>query len=289
MILKLLTIAGKADKSADRIVDEAKKKKIEALKIIYDDLPNSRLEELRKFNFCILRDAYQIGARFPSYLKTIASFFRKSHFFNNKMYEKHPFYEGEQYNSPQDKLFQHLLFKDSIDMLNFWHHDSVKKVHVESFPIVVKKRIGERGKEVFILNTKKEVEKFFRRRNINDYFFEEYLDIKKDVRALVLNHKFIGAVERRIRFKDNQGYMGVGVKVIDKYDLPENVIKKSILASKIIGSNLCGLDFGMDRNNKYYMLESNISPWFNGFERVLGINVAEKILDFILERVGSKS
>lgn len=280
--MKLLIVTSQKELSSNRVIEEAKKKKIETSKIFYGDNLNSK--KLQEFDFCMIRDAYCIGKDFPDFLRNILASFNSHRLLDHEMYKKHPPYEGKQLQHPQDKLFQHTLYGKVVNMPKFWYYNAFDEVNIKSFPIIAKKRIGERCKEVFILQTKKEIKKFFHMRNINDYFFEEFVKIKKDIRILLLNHKIIGAVRRRVRFKDNQGYKGIGVKVAERYEVPKEMSKKAIIVSKILGSEFCGIDFVIDKNDKFYLIECNISPWFISAERILGINIAKRLVEFICEK-----
>lgn len=275
--MNLLFVTTQKDISFNRIIEEAEKKGIKVSKLLYEKLHLHDLKpkEFRKFDFCILRDPYNTGTDFSVYLRTIASFF-KSKQLDYKTYKEYPFYE--------DKLFQHILFGNIFTMPKFYHYNTINEIGIKSFPIVIKKRISSRGKDVFILNTKKEIDKFFSKNRIVDYLFEDYINIKKDVRVILLGNKIVGVVERKTRFKENRGYRGVGVKVLNKYELPEKIKKKAILVSKIIKSDFCGVDFLIDKDKKDYLLECNISPQFVSSERVLGINIAKELID-ILKRV----
>ncbi|MCG2718095.1 MAG: ATP-grasp domain-containing protein [Nanoarchaeota archaeon] len=280
--MKLLVVASKKDLSCNRIIKEAEKKKIEVSKIIYGD--DLKPEQLKEFDFCMIRDAYSVGKDFPDFLRTILSAFRSNQLFDDKMYEKYSPCESKQYGHPQDKLFQHLMYEKAANMPKFWDYDSVDKIAIKSFPIVIKQKIGERGKEVFILESEAEIEDFFNKRDIKDFFFEEFLELDKDIRVIVLNHEVLGSVNRRVRFKDNQGYKGVGVKVIGKYKVPEEIKDNAVEVSHILGSEFCGLDFGIDKKGHHYLMECNVSPWFSSAERILDMNIAKKIVEFILEK-----
>lgn len=277
--MNLLFVTTQEDISSNRIIEEAEKKGIKVSNLLYEKLHLHDLKpkEFRKFDFCILRDPYNTGTNFSVYLRTIASFFKSHQQMDYKTYKEYPFYE--------DKLFQHILFGNIFTMPKFYHYNTVNEIDIKSFPIVIKKRVSSRGKDVFILNIKREIDKFFSKNRIVDYLFEDYINIKKDIRVILIGNKVVGAVERKLRFKENMGYRGVGVKVLNKYELPEKIKKDAILTSKIIKSDFCGVDFLIDKDKKDYLLECNVSPQFVSSERVLGVNIAKEIVEFILKQV----
>jgi glutathione synthase/RimK-type ligase-like ATP-grasp enzyme len=272
--MKLLIVTTKKDLSCDKIIEEAKKKDIDILKIFYEELQlnDFKPEKFKEFDFCILRDPYNTGINYSIYFKKMLKFFGEHKSFDYRAYNKHPDYE--------DKLFQHNLFGNALKMPKL--HSLIDKV--KSFPIIIKKRVSSRGKNIFVIDTKEELEKFLSEYDITDYIIEEFLDVKKDLRIFLINNEIIGAVERKTRFKENGNYTGIGVKILDKYKPSEEIKKKAILVSKIIGSDFCGVDFIIGKNENNYLLECNISPQFVSSERILEVNIAEKIINFILKK-----
>ena len=191
-------------------------------------------------------------------------------------YKKYPQFE--------DKLFQHTLFDKTMTMPGFSHYRSVEEVDVKSFPIIVKRRVCGRCKETFLLNSIDEISDFFNKRDINNYLFEDYLNAKKDVRIIILNHEVIGSTERRFYVKDREGYDGIGVKVDKVYNPSDDLKNKAIAISKILGSDFCGIDFIIDNEGKSYLIECNLTPEFKSSERILNVNIAKKLIDFILAK-----
>lgn len=273
--MNLLIVTTKKDFSCRRIIEEAEKKKIDVTKILYEDLSAYNLE-IDKFNFCILRDPYNTGVDFSDRLRELLALFKKKQVLDYDTYKEHPSYE--------DKLFQHNLFGEKIPMPKFYHLSSADKIEINSFPVIAKKRISSRGKGIYIFNTKDEIEMFFNKNSISDYVFEEYIDIGKDIRIIIIGDEIIGAVERSLRIKKRGEYNGIGVRVLGKYNLPEEIKRKSVQVAKMIKCDLCGIDFAIDKKGKEYFVECNISPQFNSAERVLGINIAEKLVDFIQKK-----
>ncbi|MAG50125.1 hypothetical protein CL621_00610 [archaeon] len=273
--MKLLIVTTKKDLSCDKIIEEAKKKDIDILKIFYEEfnLKDFKPEKFKDFNFCILRDPYNTGTDYSTYFKKMLKFFGEHKSFDYKAYNKFPSYE--------DKLFQHDLFGNALEMPKIYSLTD----GIESFPIIIKKRISSRGKNIFVIDTKKELEKFLSEYDISDYIIEEFLDVEKDIRIILVNNKIVETVERKTRFKENGNYTGIGVKILNKYEPSEEIKKKAILVSKIIGSDFCGIDFIMDKNENNYLLECNISPQFVSSERILDVNIAEKVINFILKKL----
>jgi D-alanine-D-alanine ligase-like ATP-grasp enzyme len=278
--MKLLLVTTREDRSRDRVAEEAKRKGLEVSFRYYEDLDGRDLrpEDFQGFDFSILRDPYNTGVDLSSIMKKILNFLRKDRVLDYRVYEKYPDYE--------DKLFQHELFGKLMEMPKYWHFNNAEEVDIESFPAIVKKRVSSRGRGIYLINSREEMERFLKENDIDKYFIEEYLNIRKDVRVLLIGHEIVGAAERKFRIKDNLGYQGVGVKVIDRFEVPEDTARKIVEVSKAMGSEFCGIDFIIDDKGRAILLECNVSPQFVSFERVSGVNAAEKLMDYIIELCG---
>lgn len=271
--MKLLIVTHKKDISCDRIIEEAEKKNIEVLKILYSNLD---ILENKRFDFCILRYPRGFEKDFQTYLKKILVVFKENQLLDYKTYKKYPYFE--------DKLFQHTLFEKTAIMPEFNHYKTISDVDIKSFSVVVKKRVSGRCKEIFLLNSEDEIKKFFSKRNIDEYLFEEYLDVRKDIRIIIANNKAIGATERRVYVKDREGYNGIGVKINKEYMPSEKIKEKAITISKMLGCDFCGVDFIIDKNENVRLIECNLTPEFKSSERILNVNIAKKLIEFVLDK-----
>ena len=91
-------------------------------------------------------------------------------------------------------------------------------------------------------------------------------------------------MNRKPRLKKREEYKGIGVKVKDEFKISEYLKKKSIEVSKLINCDFCGIDFIIDSKNQEYLLECNISPQFDSFEKALKINVSRLLVDYIVRK-----
>lgn len=275
--MKLLIVSTHKDLSLERIIEEAAEHNIEAKTFFYEDLEINEVRDvIKRYNFCILRDPYNTGEDYSIYLRSIISFFQPHQILDYETYIKFPFYE--------DKLFQYLLFSQHIRMLRTWHFNSLNKVNIKKFPIIVKKRVSSRGRGVFLIESNKELKKFFSKNRVCDYFFQEYKKPKKDIRVIVLGNEIIGSVERKTNIKKSIGDTRIGVKVASPFESPQQIKEEALKVAKIIKCDFCGVDFLIDDENNHYLLECNISPQFIASERILGINIASQLIKFIIQK-----
>lgn len=276
--MKLLVITAVEDKSDSRIIEEAEKKNLEVTRVLYKNL---KLNNLKKFDFCILRHPHGTEKKFPKFLKKLLSSFNENQLLSYKTYIKH-------YPVCNDKLFQHKFFGNV--MINFDYFKEVKDIDIKSFPIVVKKRSSGRCKHVYLFNNIKEVLDFFKNHNIKEYIFEKYIKAKKDIRLFVLGGEIIVCVERTIKIKEKKdGYRGIGVKIFKEVNVSKEILEKGIKLAKKMECDFCGLDFLIDKNEKFYFIEGNFTPQFVVTERVIGLNIGEKLINFILDKYGKSN
>jgi len=275
--MKLLIATTKKDLSFNRLKEEAIKKGFSVEKILYEEikiLPEPNF--LKKFDFCILRDPYNLGIDLSKYFLYIRNFFNKNNLLDFNTLNKFPKYE--------DKLFQNTFFsKHKIKMAKFYHILNLKELDTLKFPLIIKKRVSSRGKEVFLAKSISSAKEFFENRNIPDYIFEEYITLDKDYRIVIINNKIICAVLRKINIHPGK-LNRIGVKVGVKTSIPYNIKKMALKIAKLIECDFSGIDIFAGKDNEAYFGECNISPQFSSFERNTKVNVAGILMDIIKNR-----
>jgi len=128
------------------------------------------------------------------------------------------------------------------------------------------------------------LKEFFSSKDPGKYMLQEYLDLEKDIRVVVLGNKILGSINRKVNLKRNKGYQGIKVKASGKCSIPKETEKACIKISKKIGSDFCGIDIGIDKKGSAYFMECNISPQFISSEKTLSMNIAEKLMDLIIKK-----
>lgn len=155
-----------------------------------------------------------------------------------------------------------------------------------SFPMVLKKSSGSQGKGVMLLRDSD---------HLNDVadmidtskplILQEFISKShgRDIRVIVVGGKAIGGMMRVAKkgFKSNF-HQGGYVKPVKLSPAMEWL---AIESTRLIGLDVGGVDILID-NDTYKICEINASPGFQGFELATGINVAERILEFIQLRAG---
>lgn len=155
------------------------------------------------------------------------------------------------------------------------------------FPVILKGSSGDRGTRVYRADNLEELEKLVRELRKSEteegrrYMLQEWIENEGDYRVLVLGEKVLGVMKRTRDLKSgefrNNFSMGGEVEVAD---LPEEVKRMVIEATKICGLTVAGVDV-MKKGDGYVILEVNKGPQFSGFMKATGINVPEEIVKYL--------
>lgn len=175
---------------------------------------------------------------------------------DRECYLNFPFYE--------DKLFQTDFFiRNKINIPK-----TIFAQEPRQFPVIVKKRISSRNKGNFIINSQFELKNFFKTHNYLDYLIQEYIKTKGDYRILILKNKILDIVKRKAN------------KITNTATLPDKIKNQALKITKLFKADFTGVDVIESQDNRFYFLEINLSPQFRSFERVTGVDVMEKIMQY---------
>lgn len=226
---------------------------------------------IRQNDKIVLRDPYNFTDNYSFLAQKILKRYYKNVALDKKCYSKFPSYE--------DKLFQAGLFTK----LGITTPDTFLGKNASSFrkfPVIVKPRIGSRGRGILIFNEPKEMEAFFAKNDPLNYIVQKYHKAKSEYRILILRHKVLGVVDKHIYLKGERR-IGVRIKgVVD--DFPGKIKEDSIKITKRLRADFVGVDVIHAVDGKYYFLEANLSPQFGGFAKVTKINVANIVIKLAL-------
>jgi ribosomal protein S6--L-glutamate ligase len=183
-----------------------------------------------------------------------------------------------------------LLSKFGIDIpRTVMAHDrgNVRRLveEVGGLPAIIKLIRGTQGVGVMIATTMAEVQ------TIVDTFWDlgqeifiqEFIQESKgrDVRALVVGDKVVGAMRRRAKkgeFRSNLHRGGEGTPI----DLPRKYAEAAVKAAQIIGLEIAGVDM-LEASSGPKIMEINSSPGFEGLERATGLDVAGAMIQHAVE------
>ncbi len=154
---------------------------------------------------------------------------------------------------------------------------------VRGAPLVIKLLEGTQGIGVVLAETKKAAESVieaFRGLNAN-ILVQEFIKESggADIRCFVVGDKVVASMERRAQpgeFRSNIHRGGSGSKI----KLTPEERSTAVRAAKAMGLNVAGVDILRSAHGPL-VIEVNSSPGLEGIEQTTGINVAEKVIEFI--------
>lgn len=157
-------------------------------------------------------------------------------------------------------------------------------------PLIIKVARGTHGNGVVLAETKKAAQAVMQAFYVEGVSFlvQEYIkeSAGTDIRALVVGGKVVASMKRQsldddFRSNIHQGGEGTAIKLTE----PER--KTAVKAAKAMGLPICGVDM-MRSERGPLVLEVNSSPGFS-IEKVTGINVAGKIIEYVEQNAKGKS
>jgi len=156
---------------------------------------------------------------------------------------------------------------------------------LKGYPVVVKQVSGRQGEGVILVETKRNLESVTK----------EYLDRRKgllvqrfippekrqDIRVLVVGGKVVGAMELRPKEGDFRANYHLS-KESSPRDLSQELEEITLKAAYAVGLEIAGVDLIVDKNDIVNVIEVNYSPGFKGMESATGLDIAAKIVEYVV-------
>ena len=150
------------------------------------------------------------------------------------------------------------------------------------YPVVMKLLYGSLGRGVMFADSKQSAMSFMDalERFKEPIFLEEFIPHGgEDIRVFVLGGQVLGAEKRVAKGDERRTNIGIGGT-----GKPVNIDLKtkdiSIKASHALGMDITGIDVIKGPNGPV-LIEANVNVHFEGLTKVLGLNVAQEIVEFV--------
>ena len=150
------------------------------------------------------------------------------------------------------------------------------------FPLVAKKSYGSFGAGVQLIYGFEELQAIEQEWLYAPHFYQKYVteSTGRDVRILVIGGKAVAAMERvaqKGEFRSNVELGGEGRKIV----LDEEYACVAEKVAKALKLDYCGVDL-LEGKVGAIVCEVNSNAFFEGLEKVTGINVAKAYAEYIL-------
>lgn len=155
-------------------------------------------------------------------------------------------------------------------------------------PVVVKPVRGRQGSGVACLTPGQRLPEplAFELDQGNGLLVQAFIDpaVRRDLRVLVVGGQVVGAMaltpaagEFRANF-----HLGARSRAVDPS--PE-IAAAALGAAEAVGLEIAGVDLMRLENGRILVLEANYAPGFRGLEQATGLDVAGRIIDYVLSRL----
>ena len=107
----------------------------------------------------------------------------------------------------------------------------------------------------------------------------------EDIRALIVGEEMIGCMKRKAakdEWRSNIHLGGKGMKV----KLSSKDEKMAIKAAQALGVEIAGVDL-IETDDGFYVIEVNASPGFQGLQKATGVDVANEIVEYAVQKAQS--
>ena len=152
------------------------------------------------------------------------------------------------------------------------------------FPMVVKECYGSFGWQVYLSNDLRDLEDIVRKIGAKPFLMQRYVKTShgRDVRLQVVGDKVVASMERYSTNGDFRANLSSGGSMKPYVPTKEEVLLATA-AVKAVGADFAGVDllFGSDGP---LVCEVNSNAHFRNIYDCTGVNVAEAIIDWILEK-----
>ena len=154
-------------------------------------------------------------------------------------------------------------------------------------PMVVKRVYGSLGEGIYLVNTKQELVDLYTKIARNPIIFQKYVNSHpgQSVRVLIIDGKVFGSFIRKnpYDFRSNYGDKASSTKL-------ENPAKYEDFAAEIakkLQIEYAGIDLLTTENEEPILCEINSNAFFEEFEKVTGLNVAQAVITMVIRKVNA--
>jgi glutamate--LysW ligase ArgX len=169
---------------------------------------------------------------------------------------------------------------------------AMKAYEQRGYPLIDKPPIGSWGRLVSLIRDDFEGKTIVEHREmmgnsaLKIHIVQEYIQYKnRDIRCIVIGDELLGCYARNIPPKEWRANVALG-GVPSPLDLDEKLISVSTAAAKTVGGEFVSIDVLEHPSRGYVINEINDVPEFKGFMSATGINVAEKLVDYVITNYG---
>ncbi len=176
-------------------------------------------------------------------------------------------------------------------VIAFTTDSALQAYNIVGFPVIDKPPIGSWGRLVSLIESSKEGLLVAEHREnlpstqLKVHVIQEYVpSSNSDTRCLVVGNEVLGCIKRIATSGDWRSNVARGGKV-EPMKLNSTLEELSLKASEAVGGGVISVDLLMHPERGYLVNEVNGVPEFKGFMKATGINVPEKIVEYVISKM----
>ncbi len=154
------------------------------------------------------------------------------------------------------------------------------------FPFVIKQCFGSFGAGVYLAHDMDEAKAALMKTAGGAAIAQQYIasSFARDIRAYVVSDKVAAAMLRHNESGDFRANVAQGGKA-DAYTLSEAQAALAVKTAQILGCTFAGVDLLFDENGELTVCEVNSNAHFAGISAATGVNIADKIIEAVAQRI----
>ena len=153
------------------------------------------------------------------------------------------------------------------------------------YPMIIKENKGSFGEQVYMVNNYYEAVDKIKEIGSSDFIMQEYVESSKgvDIRIHVVGEKIVTAMKRENKDDFRANITNGGT--MEKYRPTEEQGSMALTVCRELGLDFAGVDIMFGKSGEPLLCEVNSNAHFKNIFDCTGVNVAEKIIDYILSEI----
>lgn len=154
------------------------------------------------------------------------------------------------------------------------------------FPFVIKQCFGSFGTGVYLAGNMEEAKAALMKTAGGAAIAQQYIasSFARDIRAYIVGDKVAAAMLRHNESGDFRANVAQGGKA-DAYTLSEAQAALAVKTAQLLGCTFAGVDLLFGENGEMTVCEVNSNAHFAGISAATGVNIADKIIEAVAQRI----
>ena len=159
------------------------------------------------------------------------------------------------------------------------------------YPVVLKQASGRVGEGVFLVKTEHQARLILHNTLVTGkgMLVQRFIppENRLDIRVMVIGGKVAGAMKLKPKPGDFRSNFHLTHKSWP-VDLSHEWEEIALKATDALGLEIAGVDLIVDDKKRAHVVELNYSPGFTGLEAATGLDIAGRVIDYVVETYGGR-